>query len=232
VIPDASTIPDARTLSIRAARHAALGDPTRLRIADALQLTDQAPSELRRRLSINSNLLSHHLDVLEEVGLVSRVRSAGDGRRRYIRLKREAFPTRAHSTHLHRNQTALFICKHGSARSQLAAAIWRDAAHSAATAVGTEPGAHIHPKAVAAARRHGLTLGNHAPKAYASVRRFPPIVVTVCDEAHEALDTPATWLHWSLADPVRSRSDAAFDAVVRELRARIDAVIATFGARP
>jgi hypothetical protein len=48
------------TLEMRAARHAALGDPARLAIVDELSVSDRAPVELRRRLDMESNLLAHH----------------------------------------------------------------------------------------------------------------------------------------------------------------------------
>ena len=38
-------------------------------------------------LPIPSNLLAHHLDVLEDAGLIERSRSSGDGRRRYVHLR-------------------------------------------------------------------------------------------------------------------------------------------------
>ena len=62
----------------RAAIHAALSEPARLAMVDALAASDLAPIELRRITGIESNLLAHHLDVLEEVGLIERSRSSGD----------------------------------------------------------------------------------------------------------------------------------------------------------
>ncbi|HMK12938.1 MAG TPA: helix-turn-helix domain-containing protein, partial [Acidimicrobiales bacterium] len=79
-----------RDLANRAGRHAALGDATRLAIVDELVASDRAPVELRELTGIDSNLLAHHLDVLEHVGLITRTRSSGDGRRRYVRLVRGA----------------------------------------------------------------------------------------------------------------------------------------------
>src|ERR687891_1177348 len=70
----------------RAAIHAALGEPARLAIVEALRLSDQSPSSLPEWLGIDSNLLAHHLDVLEGVGLIERIPSSGDRRRRYVRL--------------------------------------------------------------------------------------------------------------------------------------------------
>ncbi|MEZ5269751.1 MAG: winged helix-turn-helix domain-containing protein [Microthrixaceae bacterium] len=72
----------------RAARHAALGDPVRLSVVDELVVSDRSPVELSRLVGIESNLLAHHLDILEEAGLIERSRSSGDGRRRYVHLRR------------------------------------------------------------------------------------------------------------------------------------------------
>ena len=63
---------------LRAARHGALSDPVRLAIVDALVLSDRAPVELRRLVGIESNLLAHHLDVLESVAMIERSKSSGD----------------------------------------------------------------------------------------------------------------------------------------------------------
>ena len=101
-------------LDLRSARHAALGDPVRLAIVDELTASDRSPSELQRRVDITSNLLSHHLDVLEHVGLISRSRSSGDGRRRYVHLHREALDALTPGVR-RPAQRALFVCTHNSA---------------------------------------------------------------------------------------------------------------------
>ncbi len=61
-------------LELRAARYAALGEPLRLRIVDELGVSDRSPAELAELLHIRSNLLAHHLDVLEGVGLIGATR--------------------------------------------------------------------------------------------------------------------------------------------------------------
>src|SRR5215218_2002621 len=133
-----------REIVFRAQRHAALGDPTRLTIVDELLASDRAPVELQRIAGVPSNLLAHHLDVLEEVGLIARSRSSGDGRRRYIHLHRDALdgliPGRRQ-----RAGRALFVCTHNSARSQLAAALWTQLTHEPADSAGTHPAARVHP---------------------------------------------------------------------------------------
>ena len=212
------------TVHERAARHAALGDPIRLAIVDELVRSDRSPVELRRLVNIESNLLAHHLDVLEEVGMIYRSRSSGDGRRRYVHLVHgllgELIPGEPVA-----GGTALFVCSANSARSQLAAALWRTMAGAAAESAGTHPAAQVHPSARAAAKRAGLDLGDAMPKSLDAVRKMPAIVVTVCDQAHEELEPDDQWLHWSIPDPVADGSKQAFDDTVSELRLRIGALL-------
>ena len=214
----------ATTLEMRAARHAALGDPARLAIVDELSVSDRAPVELRRRLDMESNLLAHHLDVLEKVGLIERSRSSGDGRRRYVHLLPAALDGLAPGRAIPPG-AALFVCSANSARSQLAAALWHQATGAPATSAGTHPAERVHPGAVAAARRAGLDLEDATPHDLTDIATFPPLVITVCDRAHEELDPDDTWLHWSIPDPVPAGNKAAFDAAVAELESRIRGVL-------
>ena len=147
----------------RAAVHAALGDPARLSMVDELAVSDRSPIELRRRLGIESNLLAHHLDVLEGVGLIERSRSSGDGRRRYVHLLRDAFDGLVPGRPVEVGP-ALFVCSANSARSQLAAAVWRDVTGVPADSAGTHPAAQVHPGAIAAAERAGLDLVDAVPR--------------------------------------------------------------------
>lgn len=209
----------------RAARHAALGDPARLAIVDELSVADRAPVELRRRLGMASNLLAHHLDVLERVGLVERSRSSGDGRRRYVHLVRAGLVGLRPGPRVPVG-AALFVCTANSARSQLAAALWRRVTGEPAASAGTHPAERVHPGAVAAADRAGLDLGAARPRGLDELDAWPPLVVTVCDRAHEELDAQDAWLHWSVPDPVPDGSAGAFDAAVAELAGRISAVTA------
>jgi protein-tyrosine-phosphatase len=196
-----------------------------LAIIDELAGSDRTPGELQRQAEISSNLLAHHLDVLEAVGLISRSRSSGDGRRRYVHLHRDALGGLTVGCRRHSGR-ALFVCTHNSARSQLAAALWTKLTDQPAESAGTHPASRVHPGAVAAARRAGLDLSDATPKRLADAARRAELVVTVCDRAHEELEPELTWLHWSLPDPVANPSRAAFDATVGELRGRISALVA------
>jgi protein-tyrosine-phosphatase len=207
----------------RAARHAALGEPVRLAIVDDLLTSDRSPKELGERHGLPTNLLAHHLDVLEQAGLIVRFVSAGDRRRRYVRLVRDELagltPTKRHQP-----GPVLFLCSHNSARSQLAAALWRARTGSPADSAGTHPAPRVHRGAVAAARRAGLDLRGAAPRLVGPMAPDTQ-VVTVCDRAHEELTPDPTWWHWSVPDPVEAGTDEAFDAVVADLDARISALV-------
>ena len=208
---------------LRAGRHAALGDPIRLAIVDNLAASDRSPVELRRLTGLESNLLAHHLDVLERAGIISRTRSSGDGRRRYVRLERPVLDgLRPYAEPAIGG--ALFLCTRNSARSQLAAALWRSVTNGPAESAGTHPADRIDVRAITAARRARLPLSTAVPRSIADVPSLPPLVVTVCDQAHEELDPPDDWLHWSIADPVAIGTAAAFDATIDELRHRVHAL--------
>jgi ArsR family transcriptional regulator, arsenate/arsenite/antimonite-responsive transcriptional repressor / arsenate reductase (thioredoxin) len=124
-----------------------------------------------------------------------------------------------------RPQPALFLCTRNSARSQLAAALWRHLAAAPADSAGTHPARRVHPGAVRAARRAGLGTLATSPQHLDAVTSRPELVVTVCDQAHEELGTGRTWLHWSVPDPVTTPTAAAFNATVAELRSRIGSLL-------
>lgn len=57
-----------------------LAEPNRLQILALLMQHDSCNCELHHRLGLSANLLSHHLRVLEQAGLVSHRRDAMDAR--------------------------------------------------------------------------------------------------------------------------------------------------------
>ena len=200
--------------------HAALGDPSRLAIVDQLASSDRSPQELQEAVGLPSNLLAHHLDVLEAAGLIGRSRSSGDGRRRYVHLipaGLEGLGPRGHRI----TSPVLFVCTANSARSQLAAGLWTAITGGQASSAGTHPADRVHPGAVAAAKRAGLDLGDATPTSLNDLRHRPALTITVCDRAHEELDHAPGSLHWSIPDPVAAGTAKAFDATVAELRQRI-----------
>jgi protein-tyrosine-phosphatase/DNA-binding HxlR family transcriptional regulator len=210
-------------LVARARLHAALGEPTRLAIVDALTLGDASPGEVATALGLPTNLLAHHLSVLQETGVIERARSEGDRRRTYLRLRPDTLtaltPVAAQPV-----ARVVFVCTHNSARSQLAAALWANHSSVPAASAGTEPAPRVHPRAVRVARRHGLALHPAKTAHVRDVLRDDDLVIAVCDNAHEHLPTQPRRLHWSVPDPAPVDTDAAFEATYADIAARIDRV--------
>ncbi len=204
----------------RVASYAALADPARLRIVDHLAVGDSSPSELQALVGCTSNLLAHHLGVLERAGLVTRHRSEADRRRSYVHLAPGALdgPQRREVVPVPR---VVFVCTANSARSQLAAALWAGASAVPVASAGTHPAAKVAPGAERTARKHGLRLAQLAPQLLADVNTPADFVIAVCDNAYEELGPKRVRVHWSVPDPVRIGTAAAFDAAHDDLAARV-----------
>lgn len=208
----------------RAAIHAALADPARLMIVDRLLLGDASPSELQALLSMPSNLVAHHLRVLEHADVVRRGRSEGDRRRTYLRLVPAALEAMAPSVE-RTAQRVVFVCSQNSARSQLAVAVWNRRSSLPAASAGTRPAAQAHPAAIEAARRRGLPIRPRRPIHIEEVLRPGDLVVAVCDNAHEELPADLHRLHWSIPDPVRAAGPEPFDQALDTLSERIERLV-------
>ena len=215
-------------LERRAVIHAALADPARLRITDTLLTGDSSPSELAAMLRMPSNLLAHHLHTLEQAGIITRRRSEGDRRRTYLQLIPGALdslgPPSARAA-----LRVLFVCTANSARSHLAAALWRRASDVPAVSAGTHPAAAIDHGAIAAAARHNLPLPRLRPRHISEVRQGGDLVVTVCDLAHEELAEAAA-VHWSIPDPVPAGDPGSFDAALTQLADRVGRLVPRLAA--
>ena len=211
---------EADSVERRAAGYAALGDPARLAVVDALLLGDRSPSELGEALGMPSNLVAHHLRLLEQVGVIERGRSEADRRRSYVRLIPSALP-RSPVVGLSAPRV-LFVCAHNSARSQLASALWARRSSVPVASAGTHPAGRVHRRAVAAGRRHGLALRDARTASVAEVLRPDDLVVAVCDSAYEELGAAPGRLHWSVPDPVRAGTKAAFEQAYDEIEQRVD----------
>ncbi|GGM67759.1 putative regulatory protein, ArsR family [Micromonospora sonchi] len=212
------------SLAGRARIHAALGEPARLAIVDALTFGDASPGEIAHTLDMPTNLVAHHVKVLTEAGLVLRGRSEGDRRRTYLRLQPAALAALIPPP-LADVGRVVFVCTHNSARSQLAAALWKRRTRGEAASAGTKPAARVHPRAIAVAHRYDLNLNPAGTAHVNDVVRDDDLVIAVCDNAHEDLTGPVRpRLHWSVPDPVRVNTDEAFEATFADLAARVDRV--------
>jgi DNA-binding transcriptional ArsR family regulator len=193
-------------LEQRARMHAALGEPVRLAIVDHLALGDTSPGELGTEFELATNLLAHHLKVLQEAGLIRRVRSEGDRRRSYVQLVLDdplatalASPV---GTDVRRStERVVFVCTRN-------------------------PAARVHPRAVRVGRRHGLNLDAGATANIVDVAQPEDLLVAVCDNAHEELRQ--TGLHWAVPDPVRVDTDQAFETAYEQITLRVERLAQAF----
>ena len=233
---------DDEGLRRRSAMHAALGEPIRLALVERLVLADASPGELGGELGLPTNLLAHHLRVLEEAGVIRRRRSDGDRRRSYVQLVADdplvaslatALPTSAVSAS--EVSRVVFVCTRNTARSQLAAAAWARRSQVPVASAGTHPADRVHPRAVRTAHRHGLSLNTAGPQHLSQVTRPGDLLVAVCDNAYEEFtarsapdaqprpaDADRVWLHWSVPDPVPADSDQAFEDAYQQITGRVD----------
>lgn len=212
------------SLESRAAVHRALADPHRIGLVDELLTSDRSPRALAEALGLSSNLLAHHLDSLESAGVIDRVVSTGDRRRRYVRLRRDTLATIGWRVSAP-DRRVMFVCTENAARSQLAAALWRRHTGATAASAGIDPAEHVRPGAIDAGRRAGLDLSNCVPTAVCDELGNCQ-VITVCDVAFESLSAssamePTDLWHWSVPDPAERDDPPAYDAAIEELDRRI-----------
>jgi len=203
-----------------------LADANRLAVLHHVALSDRTPKELSAALGIPQPLVTHHLNVLADSGLITRTASEHDRRQRFISIHSSALAYLdrqwLHDQLPASSQRIVFACTHNSARSVLASALWTQRTRTASAAGGTSPGARIHPGARRIARRHQLSLLQRRPVALSEVLTPDDLLVTVCDAADAQVTKHPHRLHWSIPDPATSPDPVAFDRVLATLNERID----------
>ncbi|HML24619.1 MAG TPA: metalloregulator ArsR/SmtB family transcription factor [Aggregatilinea sp.] len=222
----------------------ALSDPNRLRLFECLLESDQTNTELMNEVGLSQNLLSHHLSVLVDVGLISVRQSIGDARRRYYIPNMEVphllslwwwqqgLAVDRPCPPLRHPKTVLFLCRKNAARSLIAEAMTRAIApqtlipYSAGIDAGTMPAQVLEGLA-----RCGISGDGLYTKQYPELPTMTfDYLITVCDRVHEPGLPPELsyrrCLHWSMVDPEEANSSeedftAAMDALCDEIRHRL-----------
>jgi ArsR family transcriptional regulator, arsenate/arsenite/antimonite-responsive transcriptional repressor / arsenate reductase (thioredoxin) len=216
---------------VRAQAHAALGDERRLKIVDLLASSDRTVAELARSVGMGTNLLAHHLDILEDASLIKRQVSEGDHRRKYVSLVWESLPHSPEPTP-HSGGTVVFVCTHNSARSQFAAALWKQATGQTALSAGRQPADAVHPLAVKAAARMAIDLSSARPRGYEAITMRPDLLISVCDRAREGgLPDSKASIHWSVPDPVLGGKLRSFEEAFAEISLRLNRLTQSVGTR-
>ncbi|WP_228472925.1 metalloregulator ArsR/SmtB family transcription factor [Streptomyces cyaneochromogenes] len=201
--------------------------PLRWRLLTELADGDYRVRELVERVGEPQNLVSYHLRLMRDGGLVTARRSSFDGRDSYYRLDLEhcAEALAAGGAALHpalrlvpspprrpvaragnRRVAVLFVCTGNSARSPIAEALLRHhtAGRVTTASAGTSPKPHLHPHAVRVLRESfGIDLSGRRTQHVDDLadRRFDH-VITLCDKAREVCPGfGPRRVHWSMADP-------------------------------
>jgi ArsR family transcriptional regulator, arsenate/arsenite/antimonite-responsive transcriptional repressor / arsenate reductase (thioredoxin) len=224
-----------------------LADETRWRLVSDLRWSDRQVGELCAQLNLPQNLVSYHLGLLRQAGLVQSHRSDADQRALYYGLNLDALHQglRAIDYALHlaspplaaatSSGPVLFVCTHNSARSQMAEGWLRQLSGGrvAARSAGTAP-AEIHPLAMQVMAEAGIDIGHQRSKSLEAVIHLAPVaVVTVCDLAREECSAapPALLeLHWSIPDPAKATGAeterlAAFRSTRDQIRSRVQGLL-------
>jgi protein-tyrosine-phosphatase/DNA-binding transcriptional ArsR family regulator len=211
-----------RNVKDRAQALAALADPVRLFVVDTLALSDRSPGDLASDLDIPGNLLAHHLNVLQQAGIIRRLRSEADRRRSYVQLVPGALDGLLRVGPHPEVPRVVFVCTQNSARSQMASALWSSRSEVPVASAGTHPASRINPGAVAVARRHGVRIRRARPTHISDVLDSSDYIVSVCDSAHEELESSdVPHVHWSVPDPVPAGTDAAFERAFTDVERRV-----------
>lgn len=201
--------------------------PLRWRLLTALAVGDYRVRELVTMVGEPQNLVSYHLRLLRDGGLVTTSRSSFDGRDSYYHLDLDhcarALADTGTALHpaLHREAAlpavdlrrspsleVLFVCTGNSARSPIAEALLRHRTGGQVDVLsaGSRPRPGLHPYAVRVLRdSFGIDVTGQQPRHLDTVagRRYD-YVITLCDKAREVCpdfaDEPR-WMHWSVPDP-------------------------------
>jgi protein-tyrosine-phosphatase/DNA-binding transcriptional ArsR family regulator len=222
------------------------GHPLRWRLLTELADSDLRVRELVALTGEPQNLVSYHLRLLRDGGLVTATRSSFDGRDGYYHLNlgrcAEALAEAGTALHPALRPTptrpaapvrVLFVCTGNSARSPIAEALLRHRAGSTvhATSAGTLPKPRLHPHTARVLRdEYGIDVSRRRTRHLNTLtgRRFD-YLITLCDKAREvspALVDHRRRVHWSIPDPAAAdvpdeATYPAFAGTAADIDARI-----------
>ncbi len=224
-----------------------LAHDVRWSLIQALRLSDYRVHELVEQLETPMNLISYHLKLMREAGIVMMHKSEADGRDVYYSLEHDAlrhmfeaaggslYPAHQAEDYTRGGLKALsplrvlFVCTHNSARSQMAEALLRESSSDAIAAfsAGSHP-SDIHPDAIRTMQMMKIDIHTQKAKHWNlfSGQSFD-YVITVCDRAREICPVfpNGQIMHWSFPDPAAVQDvnarQAAFEQTAAGLKARI-----------
>jgi protein-tyrosine-phosphatase len=135
-------------------------------------------------------------------------------------------------------QHVLFVCIHNAGRSQMAQALFEQAAHGRHTAAsaGTAPANHVHPEVVEVMRELGIDLADRRPQRLTDeLAQQADVVVTMGCGDQCPFIPGKRYIDWELDDPKGRPIDevrTTRDVIARrvgDLLAELDATRAASG---
>ncbi|WP_343571490.1 ArsR family transcriptional regulator [Mycobacterium sp.] len=200
--------------------------PLRWQLITALSTGDYRVRELVARTNQPQNLISYHLRLLRDSGLITSTRSSRSSRDSYYHLNLQhcADQLAAAGPALHpglqmtpsppaeqldASASVLFVCTGNSARSAIAEALLRHLVRGRlhVTSAGTKPRNSMHANISRVLRQeYGIDIAGQRPRHLDRVDTADfTHIITLCDKARENCpdfnDHPGH-LHWSIPDPV------------------------------
>lgn len=221
--------------------------PLRWQLLAELANSDYRVRELVTLVNEPQNLVSYHLRLLRDDGLVTAARSSFDGRDSYYHLnldrcavalvetgealhptlRRELVPPQT-PAQLRRSPriSVLFVCTGNSARSPIAEALLRhhSGGHVTVASAGSRPKPQLHRYAIRVLHdEFGIDVAGQQTQHVDTMtnRRFD-YVISLCDKAREVCpdfpDQPRR-SHWSVAEPANTYR--AFQHTAADIATRV-----------
>jgi ArsR family transcriptional regulator, arsenate/arsenite/antimonite-responsive transcriptional repressor / arsenate reductase (thioredoxin) len=233
--------------------------PVRWQLLTHLSGSDLRVRELVELIGQPQNLVSYHLRLLRNGGVVTVTRSSFDGRDSYYHLDLDrcadlmlgtgpalhpALRMRSAETEFDPPvpPSVLFACTGNSARSVIAEELLRDRAGGRVEvfSAGSRPAAAMQSNTVRVLQEEfGIDIAGRAPQGLSTFtgRRFDG-VITLCDKVREVcpeFDGGGRRVHWSIPDPAASGGDdertyPIFRDMANEIDTRVRHLLAVLAA--
>lgn len=208
--------------------------PLRWQLITELAGSDYRVRELVARTGQPQNLISYHLRLLRDGGLITSTRSSHDGRDSYYHLDLQhcAGQLAAAGPALHpglqmtpapppgqidAETSVLFVCTGNSARSAIAEALLRHHAEGRlhVASAGTKPRNSMHPNTILVLNReYGIGITGQQPQSLDDIDTADfRYLITLCDKARENcpdFDDRPGHMHWSIPDPATANDHDSY----------------------
>ena len=131
-------------------------------------------------------------------------------------------------------ERVLFVCTHNAGRSQMAQALFEQAAHGrhAATSAGTAPADRVHPEVIEAMRELEIDLADRQPQPLTpEIAEQADVVITMGCGDQCPFIPGKRYIDWELDDP-KGRPIEAVRATRNEIGRRVGELLAELDTTP